>query len=185
MCVIGESDSGKSFVLVGLKLIYSSFSPPDAKKPGNFPLSGMESAEVLVWNDMDYEYQDAVCSWSFFKNLLDGPTLSGPLNLPQQGNIGLGVKMTSDAPWFGSAFRRLSLTGADGRTVPGENKQMDNRIRYISMNEPLPESERGVAPCKTCFARASFTVIMEARRTMLRHLRQSWRARGPLKFQCD
>ena len=52
----GASDSGKTFLLRPLGLIYRAYKPPDAEKAGNYPFMTLPGKEVICFNDFCYEF---------------------------------------------------------------------------------------------------------------------------------
>ena len=52
----GASDSGKTFLLRPLGLIYKVYKPPDPEKARNYPLMTLPGKEVITFNDFAYEF---------------------------------------------------------------------------------------------------------------------------------
>ena len=56
VALTGESDSGKTFLLRPLGIIYRAYKPPDPEKAGNYPLMTLPGKEVICFNDFAYEW---------------------------------------------------------------------------------------------------------------------------------
>ena len=56
IALTGESDSGKTFLLRPLGIIYRAFKPPDPEKAGNYPMMTLPGKEVITFNDFNYEW---------------------------------------------------------------------------------------------------------------------------------
>ena len=68
----GASDSGKTFLLRPLGLIYKVYKPPDPEKAGNYPLMTLPGKEVITFNDFAYEFDGKLPDVTSVGNDLQG-----------------------------------------------------------------------------------------------------------------
>ena len=52
----GDSDSGKTFLLRPLGLIYRAYKPPDPEKPGDYPLMTLPGRKAITFNAVSYTH---------------------------------------------------------------------------------------------------------------------------------
>ena len=148
LCLIGEADCGKSFLLKGLEKIYHTYDRPDG---GSYQLEDLLEKEAVFLND--FEYDTAAkdwMPWSFFKNFLEGQHV----RVAKPKNRGGNVVFTGTAPVFMTAPKEVTLVRR-GAEVVEETKQMRKRIKYFCLRHPIPEEHRQevLRYCGHCAAR--------------------------------
>ena len=146
LCIIGGSNTAKSFALKPLTLIYRAYSRPDS---GSYQLEDIVGSEIAFYNDFEYD-EDAKkwLPWQYFKTYLEG----GSVKVAKPKNRGGNVAWDSTAPVFMTAPQEVALWR--GKTIDrGETKQMQNRIKYIYARHEFQEVDRvECLPCGLCGA---------------------------------
>jgi hypothetical protein len=145
----GPSDSGKSFVLYPLELIFKTYKPPDPAGEPSYPLSKLIGSEIILCNE--FEWDKRIVSWAGLKKLFEGEPVM--VALPKNG--GEDVIWSKDAPVIGSVRHRIAMV-TRGVVNEDESEQMDNRVSYMKFWYDLKQAPGGrkkCKPCKACGAR--------------------------------
>ena len=73
VCLVGDTNCGKSFLLKGLAQIYEIYQRPDT---GSYQLEDLLGKELVFLNDFEYnEAAKGWMDWQYFKNFLEGDSL--------------------------------------------------------------------------------------------------------------
>lgn len=141
LCVVGPSNSGKSFLLAPLAEIYNTHYKPPATT--SFPLIGVFDYEILLWQD--YRVGGDKVAWHELLSLFEGDTVH--VAMPQSQVLGhRDEKML--LPIFLSSSGRL--LGPDAE----QTEHMNNRVNYLQLAHAMPAAEiRKIAACGPCFGR--------------------------------
>ncbi len=155
LCLLGSTNTGKSYLLKPLALVYRTYTRPDG---GTHQLEELLGKELVFLNDFEYD-EDAKkwCNWGYLKNFLEG----GKLTVSRPKNKGSNQDFTSDAPVFMTAPQEVTLWRGK-RVDDYETEQMRSRIKYRKLTHTFAKEERKEAPpCGHCGAR----VYLEGRST--------------------
>ena len=139
------ANTGKTFILTPLKLIYKCFINPAT---GSFAWVGVEEAEVIVSND--FRWHPSIISWGEFLQLLEGDTvhLSAPKTFCKKD-----IDLSADIPVFATTDAPLILV--KGGFLDQANTEMMN-VQWVFFNfwkQILQEKQVRQTPCPKCFAR--------------------------------
>ena len=135
VCIVGDTNCGKSFLFKGMKEIFFTYERPDG---GNYQLEKILDKELVMLNDFEYDSSAKEwLGWGYFKNLLEGGSI--PVGRPK--NRGGDETWKSDAPVLMTAPQKVTLTRY-GKEVLKESRQMDTRILYRYFTYTIPEHER-------------------------------------------
>ncbi len=117
-------------------------------------LEDLLDKELVFLNDFEWD-ADAKkwMSWSYFKNVLEGPC-GGSIPIARPKNRGGNVLYTADAPVLMTAPRRITCV-VRGREVESETQQMDRRIHYVTLGHTVTPAQRQEVTrhCRVCTAR--------------------------------
>lgn len=157
ICLVGGTDSGKSFLFRGLTQVYDTYKRPDK---GNYQLEALLGKEFVFLNDFEYNAAaQAWMDWSYFKDFLEG----GEVAVGRPKNRGGDVMWEGTAPVLMTAPDKVRLY-RDKREDKYETEQMDRRIRYFFCTYTVPPEERQevLKHCAHCTAR----LYLEGRQTL-------------------
>ena len=142
--IYGPANSGKSFMIAPLKIVYHAFVNPAT---GGFAWVGAEEAEVIVLNDL--RWTPSLIAWGDFLQMLEGDTmhLPAPKSFVQQD-----IVFSKDTPFFATADAPLVLLR--GGAIDRVNTEMMRvRWRYFEFWRQIPEEvQMQLQPCGRCFA---------------------------------
>ena len=145
MAIVGEPGCGKSMILQPLESIYRTMAPPE--DGSSFTLSGLVDAEILLWQD--FEYNSQTINFTDLLRLLVGERIG--VRIPGQKNI----NCNNNAPLFYSALEKITPSRrAPAATFTRRMQAMDERFTIRQWTQPLPMQSR-VAEfphCASCFA---------------------------------
>jgi len=145
MALFGEPGSGKSMILQPLESIFRTMPPPE--DGSSFPLSGLIDAEVLLWQDFEYNHQ--TLHFTDLLRLLVGERVG--VRIPGQKN----VSCNNTAPLFYSALEKITPSQR-GTPLTFQRKAlaMDERFTIRQWVRPLPMTRRvpDFPHCAACFA---------------------------------
>ena len=146
IAIVGEPGSGKSMILQPLEGIFRSMPPPE--DGSTFPLSGALDAEILLWQD--FEYNPGTLQFNDVLRLLVGERIG--VRQPGEKNR----SFNNTAPLFYSSLEEIrpSTRGVQPRTYQRKVVAMSERFTIRTWNTPLP-MDRRVADfphCPRCFA---------------------------------
>ena len=141
----GTANSGKTFMLSPLKIIYNTFCNPAT---GSFAWVGAEQAEVILLND--FRWHPTIIAWADLLQALEGDTI----HLPAPKNFCLrDIELTRDTPFFATSDAPIVFIRA-GAIDQTNTNMMDIRWSFFRFWKPISQSEqREIAPCGHCFAR--------------------------------
>ncbi|MEE8288754.1 MAG: hypothetical protein V3R25_04995 [Nitrosomonadaceae bacterium] len=154
--LIGPSDTGKSFLLAPLLLIYMCFVCP-AKTSFNFV--GALETEVVVFNDIRYDPNGGgdrdFMPWGQLLNLLDGSPIN--VSMPKT-HFTSDVQWTKRQPIFASSDKKI-MRIMNGKFDQGESNQMDNRWVYVALSHVWQggDLKHDLIACPRCFAQLVLT----------------------------
>ena len=132
----GPANSGKTFILSPLKVIYKSFSNPAT---GTNAWVGAEEAEVIFLND--FRWKPSIIALADLLQLLEGDSM----HLPAPKNFcKRDIEMTRDTPVFATADAPLTLV--KGTSIDHANTEMMNVrwrfFQFLAADTPV----RAIAP---------------------------------------
>lgn len=143
--IYGPADSGKTFIVSPLRVIFHTFSNPAT---GTFAWLGIENAELVLLND--FRWNPSIIAWGDFLQLLEGDTV----HIPVPKNVGQkDIEFTKDTPFFATADAPIVLV--KGRSLDQANTEM-MKVRWVHFNfhRQIPRDEQvKYEPCPKCFAR--------------------------------
>ena len=145
VAIVGEPGCGKSMILQPLESIYEAMPPPE--EGSTFPLSGLIDAEILLWQD--FEYQSKTINFADLLRLLVGERIG--VRIPGQKN----VKCNNTAPLFYSALEKIAPSrNLAARAYALKAKAMDDRFTIREWTRPLPLHLQiaDFPHCAACFA---------------------------------
>jgi len=148
VCVLGPPDCGKTFLLKGLREVYSCYERPDG---GSYQLEDLLGKEVVFLNDFEYDASAKEwMPWSFFKNFLEG----GHLKVGRPKNRGGNATFKGTAPVFATAPQEVKLF-RKGVEDTKETNQARKRFQYFSLTKEIPEGkvQEVLKTCGHCAAR--------------------------------
>ena len=148
LCLLGDTDCGKSFLFKGLRDLFNVYERPDG---GSYQLEDLPGSEVVFLNDFEYDVgaKDWM-PWSYFKDFLEG----SEVKVGRAKNRGGNTVFKGSAPVFMTAPKEVTLT-RKGQEVVAETRQMQKRIRYFSLARQIPEHLRQevLRVCPHCTAK--------------------------------
>ena len=146
IAMVGEPGSGKSMILQPLEKIFRSMPPPE--DGSTFPLSGALEADILLWQD--FEYNPGTLQFNDLLRLLVGEQVG--VRLPGEKNR----NFNNNAPLFYSGLDEIlpSARGVKPRTYQRKVVAMHERFTVRTWNIPLPMDRRvaNFPHCPRCFA---------------------------------
>lgn len=148
LCLVGDTNCGKTFLLKGLREVYRCYKRPDG---GTYQLEDLPGTEVVFLNDFEYDAASKEwMPWSYFKNYLDG----GNAKVARAKNRGGNTVFTGTAPVFLTAPAEVKLLRR-GQEVHAETRQMRKRIDYLTLHVQIPEDAVAevLQHCGHCSAR--------------------------------
>jgi hypothetical protein len=148
VCLLGDANCGKSFLLKGLKEVFHTYERPDG---GTHQLEDLLDKELVVLNDFEFDAKAKEwMSWQYFKNFLEG----GSIPVARPKNRGGNQLFEGSAPVLMTAPQPVTLARY-GREVVKERAQMEARILYRHFQYSIPEDERQEVTrhCGHCSAR--------------------------------
>jgi len=155
ICLVGDTNCGKSFLLKGLRRIFFVYERPEG---GTHQLENLLGKEVLFLNDFEYDAKTQEwMPWQYFKNLLEG----GEVTVARPKTRGSNVQFKDSAPVLMTAPGEVTLWRR-GQVVQAETKQMRTRIRYLELTHELKEEERQETDAQVC-GHCSARVYLEGR----------------------
>ena len=143
--ICGPANTGKTFLISPLKIIYQSFVNPAT---GTFAWVGAEEAEVIILND--FRWHPSIIAWGDFLQLLEGDTV----HLPAPKSFSsTDIEFNKDTPFFATSDAPLVLI--KGGNIDQANSQMMTvRWRFFNLWRQIPEQDqKRLSPCPRCFAR--------------------------------
>ena len=148
ICLLGPPDSGKSFLLKGLRGLFEVYERPDS---GSHQLEDLLTAEIVFLNDFEYDSKAPEwMPWGFFKDFLEGSAVKVAVPKQRGGN----AVFEGDAPVFLTCESEVTLKRYN-REVKGETAQMRKRIKYLVLTVEIPAEHRQEVKrvCPHCSAR--------------------------------
>ena len=144
MAVVGEPGSGKSMIFKPLDDIYKTMAPPESGS--SFPLSALLDAEVLLWQD--FEFEASTIQFSDLLRLLVGEKIG--IRLPGSQN----VPFKNSSPLFYTSNQKIATFRMPAANAMKKNQAMDERfaVRVWSRSLPLAERQADFPTCAPCFA---------------------------------
>ena len=124
--------------------IYKTMPVPESGS--SFPLAGLFDAEVVLWQD--FEYEATTLNWLDLLRLLVGEKIG--IRLPGSPNI----PFRNEAPVFYTAMTKLHLNRGQRAQLEKKNQAMDERFKTRYWSVPLPMASRkpDFPKCARCFA---------------------------------
>jgi hypothetical protein len=140
----GPANTGKTFILTPLKLIFKCFTNPTT---GSFAWLGVEEAEVIVLND--FHWHPSIIAWGDLLQLLEGDTVH--LSAPKTFNR-KDIDFTKDTPVFATADAPLVLVKG-GFLDHANTEMMHVRWLFFNFHKRIHQDEQvRQPPCPSCFA---------------------------------
>ena len=137
ICLVGDADCGKSFLLKGLLDVFVTYTRP---KGGSHQLEDLLEAEIVFLNDCEYDSTaPSWMPWSYFKDFLEGSKVK--VAIPK--NKGGGNQLfKGTAPVFLTCAQEVVLKKY-GKEVEKEQHRCRNASNTcISRTPSLRISER-------------------------------------------
>ena len=149
--IVGEPDSGKSFLIRPIAKIFKAFIRRGQKE--TFPLQGLHGSEVCVLQDIRYE--SFGLPWDDWLTWGEGEDIM--VRLPRctfaEGKMykGRAPLLSTMADLFTYPIPEARQTG---RSIERENYQFRERWAIVPFRHPVPEDERDptLVPCAKCSA---------------------------------
>ena len=143
--ICGPANTGKTFLLSPLKMIYRSFVNPAT---GTFAWVGAEQAEVVILND--FRWHPSIIAWSDFLQLLEGDIV----HLPAPKSFSSkDIEFSKDTPFFATSDAPLVLIKG-GSIDQANSEMMSCRWRFFHLWRQIPqEDQKRLSPCPRCFAK--------------------------------
>ena len=148
VCLVGDANCGKSFLLKGLCEVFYTYVRPDG---GTHQLEDLLDKEVVFLNDFEFDCKTKDwMTWQYFKNFLEG----GKVTVSRPKNKGGNLPFKADSPVFLTAPREVTLFRY-GQEVKKETCQMQKRVNYLGLTYEVPDEEREEVAqvCGHCSAR--------------------------------
>ena len=148
VCLVGGTDSGKSFLFRGFREVFNTYERPDT---GSYQLEDLLGKELVLLNDFEYDTKAKEwMGWWYFKNFLEG----GTLTVARPKNRGGNETFKGTAPVLMTAPQEVTLTRG-GFEVRNETTQMRRRILYFHLTYSVPEEARQevLGHCGHCTAK--------------------------------
>ena len=149
--IVGEPDSGKSFILKPLGKMFKSFIRRGQNE--GFPLQGLHGSEICLLQDVRYESfglpWDDWLAWGESEDIM--------VKLPRN-NFVASKLYNGTAPLFATMSDLFSYPAAEarrtGRSIARENVQFASRWKVIRYCRSIPEEHRDptLNPCVRCAA---------------------------------
>ena len=142
--VYGPANTGKTFLISPLKVIYQAFINPAT---GTFAWVGAENAEVVILND--FRWHSSIIAWGDFLQLLEGDVV----HLPSPKSFSSkDIEFSKSTPFFATADAPLVLIKG-GHIDKANTDMMDVRWRFFRLWRQIPEEQqKQIPPCPHCFA---------------------------------
>ena len=143
--IYGPANSGKTFILSPLKLIFYTFCNPAT---GTFAWVGAEKAELVLLND--FRWNPSIIAWADMLQLLEGDIVHSPApkNFCKQD-----IEFDKDSPFFATADAPIVLVKG-GAINQANSEMMRVRWRFFNFWKQIPPKDQiSLAPCSRCFAR--------------------------------
>ena len=150
--LLGPTNAGKSFLIKPLTLLFRTYSIPDS---GSYQLEMILDKEVIYLND--FTWDERWLKWQFLKTFLEGDAIQ--VGLPK--NRGGNVVFKRDSPVIGSCCAPVQLFNKGGKAMSlnvSETQQMQSRITYLIMQQPVPAES--LVECPAC-AHCAATLYLE------------------------
>ena len=145
MAIVGEPGSGKSMILQPLETIYRTMPPPE--DGSTFPLAGIVDAEVMLWQD--FEYNSHTLNYMDLLRVLVGERVG--VRIPGERN----ASVNNTAPFFYSALEKIAPNQRMTHVAYARKSlAMDERFVIRQWGRPLPMTRRvaDFPHCAPCFA---------------------------------
>ena len=142
--LVGCANSGKSFLLNPLCVLFKTFVNPAIDK---YAWVGVEKHEVIYLND--FRWSSSIITWKDLLLLLEGHTihLSAPKN-----QYSSDICIDTDIPIFASSSCPILFYGRNGQ-IDERETEMSVRWRLFEFNHAIPQNEqKEIEPCSRCFA---------------------------------
>ena len=139
------ANSGKTFILSPLKIIYHAFCNPAT---GTFAWLGAEEAEVIFLND--FRWSQAVIAWADLLQALEGDTvhLPAPKTFCKRD-----IELNKDTSFFATSDAPLLLIKG-GSVYHANTEMMQVMWQFFHFWKPIPRSDQiSLNPCASCFAK--------------------------------
>ena len=141
----GPANSGKTFILKPLKVIYHTFCNPAT---GTFAWLGAEQAEIIFLND--FRWTKSIIAWADLLQALEGDTV----HLPTPKNFcKRDIELSKYTPFFATADAPLVLIKG-GSLDHANTEMMHVRWQFFHFWKAIPRSKQvSLEPCGACFAK--------------------------------
>jgi hypothetical protein len=150
--IVGEPDSGKSYLLKPLAKMFATFEARGQRE--RFPLQGLHDAEICVLQDVRYE-SFGLC-WDDWLRWGEGDTVM--VNLPRSTPGAKSSAYKGTAPLFATMADMFSFPLTEARRsmrcVERENVQFRSRWCIFNFRQGIPKAQRNItlSPCCRCAA---------------------------------
>ena len=142
--VYGPANTGKTFLISPLKVIYHAFINPAT---GTFAWVGAENAEVVILND--FRWNSSIIAWGDFLQLLEGDVVHLPAPKTFSSK---DIEFKKSTPFFATSDAPLILIKG-GHIDKANTDMMEVRWRFFKLWRQIPEEQqKQVPPCPSCFA---------------------------------
>lgn len=150
LMIIGPANTGKTFLLAPLQIVYKTFSNPANDKYGWVEA---DQAECIFLND--FRWTSELIAWHEFLLLLEGQKVHLPA---PKNHFVKDICIDTDVPIFATGKARITYVGRYNSSDDRETEMMSVRWKIFEFRKHIPEHEqRDVPPCPKCFAKLVFT----------------------------
>ena len=146
LLLTGPANSGKTFLLNPLNLIYKVFTNPAST---SFAWLGAEEAEVVFLND--FRWSPQIISWHDLLLMLEGQLVHLPA---PKSHYSKDLVFDRDTPVFATSKFPLAFV-KNGAIDERETEMMSVRWRLFNFNYQIPREQllTDFPSCSTCFCR--------------------------------
>ena len=145
LLLVGPANSGKTFLLKPLELIFKTFSNPATDK---YAWVGSDQCELILLQD--FRWCPELINWKDMLLLLEGETVKLPA---PKNHYSTDVCINTDIPIFATSKSKVEYVGKFNSRDERETEMMDIRWKVFEFTKRIPEeTQRQLTPCARCFA---------------------------------
>lgn len=145
LLIVGPANSGKTFLLKPLELIFKTFLNPATDK---YAWVGSDQCEVILLQD--FRWCPELINWKDMLLLLEGETVKLPA---PKNHFSSDVCINTDMPIFATSKAKIEYVGKFNSRDERETEMMDIRWKVFEFTKRIAEDkQRKLTPCARCFA---------------------------------
>ena len=146
---MGPANSGKTFRLKPLELIFKTFSNPATDK---YAWVGSDKCEVILLQD--FRWCPELINWKDMLLLLEGEIVKLPA---PKNHFTTDVCINTGIPIFATSKSKIEYVGKFNARDEKETEMMDMRWKVFEFTKRIPEEmQRHLTPGVRCFAELVF-----------------------------